>query len=71
MKPPKMVVSAHVASSMAALGAAALDHSASTVASLSLAATPGSVQLQLPPSQVVEVSLPPGCGWTCVKVPLV
>ncbi|MGO9511328.1 MAG: hypothetical protein ACLPXZ_29835 [Mycobacterium sp.] len=72
MKTPEIVaLSEHEASSMAALGAAALAHSASTIASLSAAATtPGSVQLQLPPSQVVEVSLAPGCGWTCVKKPL-
>jgi len=72
MNPPKIVVSVHEASSIAALGAAALDHSASRIASLSWAAsTPGSVQLQVPPSQVVEGSLPPGAGWTCGRVPLV
>src|SRR5208282_2347426 len=60
MKPPKLLVSAHEASSIAALGAAALAHSTSMVASPSSGVTPGSVQV--PPV--------PGAGWTCVREPL-
>jgi hypothetical protein len=46
MNPPKFVlVSAHDASSIAALGAAALAHSTSIAASPSSALTPGSVQV--------------------------
>src|SRR6266478_2012783 len=63
ISPPNVVlVSAHAAISMAALGAAALAHSASRIASASLAATtPGAPQLLA------------GCtagagGWTCVKL---
>ena len=49
IKPPKVVfVFAHEASSMVALGAAALAHSASRVASASSPFTPGSVQLLVP-----------------------
>ncbi len=62
IKPPKVVaVSAQAAISMAALGAEALAHSASKMASASLGEiTPGAPQLF------------PGCeggagGWTCVK----
>jgi len=62
IRPPKVVlVSAQAAISMAALGADALAHSASRMASASLGATtPGAAQLF------------PGCeggagGWTCVK----
>lgn len=62
MRPPKVVVvSAHAAISIAALGADALAHSASRIASASLGEmTPGAPQLL------------PGCeggagGWTCVN----
>ena len=48
------------ASSMAALGAAALAHSASRIASPSSPLTPGLLQLLAPL---------PGAGWTCVKEP--
>lgn len=62
MRPPKVVVvSAHAAISMEALGADALAHSASRMASASLGEiTPGAPQLL------------PGCvggagGWSCAK----
>jgi len=52
-------VSAQAAISMAALGAAALAHSASRMASASLGAiTPGAPQLFVPLD---------GAGWACVK----
>ena len=64
IRPPKVVlVSAQAAISMAALGAEALAHSASRMASASLGTMiPGAPQLL------------PGCaggagGWTCVKEP--
>jgi hypothetical protein len=53
IKPPKVVVFAHEASSIAALGAAALAHSTSMAASASSPVTPGSVQV--PPA--------PGAGF--------
>ena len=63
MKPPKFVVSVQEANTIAALGAAALDHSASMMASLSSPPfTPGSMQLVDPVR---------GAGWTCVKDPAV
>jgi hypothetical protein len=49
---------AHETSSMAALGAAALAHSASRVASTSSPVAPGSLQLP-----------PPPLGWMVVKEP--
>jgi hypothetical protein len=64
MNPPKLLVSAHEASSIAALGAAALAHSTSMAASPSSLLTPGSVQVPAPPMPKV-----PGTGWTCVKEP--
>src|SRR5208282_3937115 len=54
--------SAHEASSMAALGAAALEYSASRIASPSSPFTPGSVQLFVPVG---------GAGWICVNEPSV
>ncbi len=62
IKPPKVVlVSAQAAISMAALGAEALAHSASRIASASLGAmTPGAAQL-LPGSEGGAG------GWTCAK----
>ncbi len=62
IKPPKVVVSLHDASSMVALGAAALAYSASRIASPSSPFTSGSLQLLVPLG---------GAGWTCVNVPLV
>src|SRR5208282_5443311 len=62
IKPPKVAVSAHEASSMAALGAAALEYSASRIASPSSPFTPGSVQLFVPVG---------GAGWICVNEPSV
>src|ERR1700689_793314 len=60
MKPPKLVVvSEHEATSMAAFGAPALDHSASRVSSPLALLGPGSVQL------FVGVL----GGWTCVREP--
>src|SRR5208282_1151938 len=61
IKPPKVNVSVHEASSMAALGAAALAYSASMIASPSSPFTPGSVQLLGPTG---------GAGWICVNEPL-
>ena len=60
IKPPNVVpLSAHAAISIAALGAEALAHSASRMASASLGAmTPGAAQLLVP----LE-----GAGWTCVN----
>src|SRR6516162_9666476 len=60
IKPPKVVVvSAQAAITTAALGAAALAHSASRIASASLGAmTPGAPQLFAPPG---------GAGWREVK----
>src|SRR5271157_3636081 len=58
IRPPKVAVSLHEASSMAALGAAALAYSASRIASPSSPFTPGSVQLFVPVG---------GAGWTCVN----
>src|SRR5579859_7869338 len=62
IRPPNVVlVSAQEAISMAALGAAALAHSASRIASASLRAmTPGSLQLLVPLK---------GDGWTVVNEP--
>src|SRR5271169_306751 len=60
ISPPKVLVFAQDASWMAALGAAALAHSASKIASTSSPFTPGSLQL-LPP--------PVGAGCTCVNEP--
>src|SRR5450631_4314294 len=62
MRPPKVDVLAHEASSMVALGAAALAYSASRIASPSSPFTPGSVQLLVPLG---------GAGWTCVNEPAV
>src|SRR5208282_1329550 len=61
IKPPKVVVLLQEASTMAALGAAALAYSASRIASMSSPSpfTPGSVQLLEP--------VP--AGWTCVNEP--
>src|ERR1035438_2782089 len=59
IRPPKVSVSVHEASTMAALGAAALAYSASTIASLSSPFTPGSAQLFVPLG---------GAGWVCVRV---
>src|ERR1700683_3311457 len=59
MKAPKFVVFAHDASSTAALGAPALAHSTSIVASPSSPVEPGSVHA--PALPIV--------GWTCVKDP--
>src|SRR6202453_2112171 len=58
--PPKEAESAHEASTMAALGAAALAYSASMIASVSSPLVPGLVQLLLPVG---------GAGWICVKEP--
>src|SRR5580704_16788037 len=60
IKPPKLtLVSAQAAISIAALGAEALAHSASRIASASFGAkTPGATQLLMPPE---------GAGWTCEK----
>src|SRR5271165_3069061 len=60
IKPPKVVVSAHDARTMAALGAAALAYSASRIASVSSPLVPGLVQLLGPLG---------GAGWVCVNVP--
>src|ERR1017187_533607 len=60
IRPPKVSVSVHEASTMAALGAAALAYSASTFASLSSPFTPGSEQLFEPLG---------GRGWICVIEP--
>src|SRR5580658_3291887 len=58
IRPPKVVlVSLHDASSIAALGAAALDHCASSSASISSPFTPGSAHELLP------------LGCTCMKLP--
>src|SRR6516162_3615920 len=58
IKPPKLVlVSAHDATTMAAFGAAALDHSTSTSASPSSGLTPGSIQVA-PCGEFFD-----GCGW--------
>ena len=64
IRPPKVVpVSAQEAITIAALGAAALAHSASRIASASLGAmTPGLLQLFRPLG---------GAGWTVLKDPLV
>ena len=51
---------AQAATSIAAFGAAALDHSASRVASMSSAVTPGSEQLELPLG---------GAGWIVLNDP--
>src|ERR1022692_2479475 len=59
IKPPKVAVSLQEASSMAALGAAALAYSASRIASVSSPFVPGLLQLLVPL---------PGAGWTCVNV---
>src|SRR5450755_3046102 len=48
IKPPKVAVSVQEASSMAALGAAALAYSASRIASPSFPLNPGSEQLFVP-----------------------
>ena len=57
INPPKFVfVSAHAATMIVALGAAAVAHSASAIASLSAELTPGSAQE--PPLLVGEL----GCG---------
>src|SRR5208282_1164892 len=61
IKPPKVAVLLHEASTMAALGAAALAYSASTVDSTSAVFTPG-VQLLVPLG---------GAGLICVNDPLV
>jgi hypothetical protein len=64
IKPPKLVmVSAQVATTIAALGADALDHSMSTAASTPSPLKPGSAQLPPFPG-------PTGCGWTCESQPL-
>src|SRR5580704_9639764 len=64
MKPPKLVlVSAHAARTIAALGADAVAHSTSTAASPSSPLTPGSSQA--PPFK----GFLDGCGWICVSVP--
>src|SRR5271168_4541079 len=62
IRPPKVDVLLHEASSMAALGAAALAYSASRIASPSSPSgfTPGSVQLFGPLG---------GAGWICVNEP--
>src|ERR1017187_2909371 len=59
IKPPKVDVSLHEASTMAALGAAALAYSASRIASVSSPFVPGLEQLE-------PVG---GGGWICVKEP--
>src|ERR1017187_644500 len=63
IRPPKVSVSVHEASTMAALGAAALAYSASTIASLSSLPPP------FPPG--AERLLEPlgGGGWICVIEP--
>src|ERR1700691_6255212 len=61
MKPPKLVsVSEHDASSITALGAAALAYSASRMASTSSPFAPGLLQLVVPTG---------GAGCTCVNEP--
>src|ERR1035437_9976765 len=60
IRPPKVSVSVHEASTMAALGAAALEYSASTIASLSSPFPPGSGLLFEPLG---------GGGWICVIEP--
>src|ERR1019366_4219691 len=60
IRPPKVSVLVHEASTMAALGAAALAYSASTIASLSSPFTPGSEHLLEPLG---------GGGWICVIEP--
>src|SRR5208282_1274620 len=65
IKPPNVAPVSpplHEASSMAALGAAALAYSASMIASFSSPFTPGSVQLLGPLG---------GAGWICVNEPSV
>src|SRR5277367_777598 len=59
IKPPNVTTPRQDASTIFALGAAALAYSASRIASVSSPFAPGSVQL-LPP--------PTGAGWTCVNV---
>ena len=64
IKPPNVVaVSLHEASTMAALGAAALEYSASRIASLSSPFTPGLEQLFGTARRVP--------GWICVNEPSV
>src|SRR5271168_1142083 len=60
IRPPKVEVSVQEASSMAALGAAAVAYSASRMASPSSPLVPGLEQLLVPLG---------GAGWTCVKEP--
>src|ERR1035438_10563576 len=60
IKPPKVAVSLQEASSMAALGAAAMAYSASRIASVSSPFAPGLKQLFVPVG---------GAGWTCVNDP--
>src|ERR1035438_4733728 len=62
IRPPKVPVSTHEASTMAALGAAALAYSASMIASLSSPSAPGSEHLFEPLG---------GAGWICVNEPSV
>ena len=62
IKPPKVAVVPQDTSSMAALGAAALAHSTSRVASPSSPVIPGSMQLLGPLT---------GEGWLCVSEPFV
>src|SRR5271154_2976164 len=61
ISPPKVVLPRHEARTIAALGAAALEYSASRVASSSSPVAPGSVQLLVPLG---------GAGWICVNEPL-
>ena len=60
IKPPKVAVSLHEASTIAALGAAALAYSASRIASVSSPFVPGLAQLLVPLG---------GAGWICVNEP--
>src|SRR5271155_897693 len=60
IRPPKVAVSLQEASSMAALGAAALAYSASRIASPSSPFTPGLLQLFVPLA---------GAGWICANEP--
>jgi len=57
IKPPNVVVLRQEASTIFALGAAALDHSASRMASSSAPFVPGGTQLLIAPED----------GWICVK----
>src|SRR5271168_906661 len=58
IRPPNVEVSPHEASTIAALGAAALEYSASRIASSSSPFVPGLLQLFEPL---------PGAGWICVN----